>query len=147
MVIGDLALQSARRYPDKKAMVFEEQSRTYREFNDRVNRLAHSLAGAGLKAGDKVGVLCRNNIEMFEICFAAAKMGMLWVPLNFRLVPAELRFVINDAELGILFVGDPFTEVIATIRGEIDVPHVIDLGPEYEKMVASGPIEEPKVKV
>jgi long-chain acyl-CoA synthetase len=147
MVIGDLTLQCARRYPDKVAMVFEGQSRTYGEFNERVNALAHSLAQAGLKAGDKVGVLSRNNIEMFEICFAAAKTGMVWVPLNFRLVPAELRFVINDAELGILFVGDSFTDVVAAIRGEIDVPHVIPLGPQYEDMIASSSTAEPDANV
>ncbi len=147
MVIGQLATQCARRYPDKEALISGDRIRTYREFNGRVNALADSLVKLGLKAGDKVAVLCRNNIEMFEICFAAAKNGMVWVPVNFRLVPSELQFVLNDAEIQILFVGDVFKEQIEAIRGAIDVPHVIDLDDAYEAMIASGSPEEPVVDV
>ena len=108
-----------------------------------MNCLADSLVKLGLAAGDKVAVLSRNNIEMFEICFAAAKTGMVWVPVNFRLVPSELKFVLNDAEIGILFVGDTFKDQVEAIRKEITVPHIVDIGTPYEEMVRSGSPEEP----
>jgi acyl-CoA synthetase (AMP-forming)/AMP-acid ligase II len=143
MLIGDLSIQCARRYPNKTALVSEENRLTYREFNRRVNCLADSLMKLGLAAGDKVAVLSRNNIEMFEICFAAAKTGMVWVPVNFRLVPSELKFVLNDAEIGILFVGDTFKDQVEVIRNEITVPHIVDIGAPYEEMIRSGSPEEP----
>lgn len=143
MLIGDLSTQCARRYPDKKALVSEEKSVTYSEFNRRVNSLADSLTKLGLTAGDKVAVLSRNNIEMFEICFAAAKKGMVWVPVNFRLVPSELKFVLNDAEISILFVGDTFKDQVAVIRDGVSVPHVVDIGEAYEEMIRSGSPDEP----
>ncbi len=143
MLIGDLPTQCARRYPDKTALVSEENRLTYREFNRRVNCLADSLIKLGLAAGDKVAVLSRNNVEMFEICFAAAKTGMVWVPVNFRLVPSELKFVLNDAEIGILFVGDTFKDQVEAIRNEITVPHIVDIGAPYEEMIRSGSPAEP----
>lgn len=147
MVIGDLSIQCARRYPDKRALVSEERGLTYGEFNERVNSLANALTKLGLKAGDKVAVLSRNNIEMFEICFAAAKNGMVWVPVNFRLVPSELKFVLNDAEIGILFVGDTFKDQVETVRDDIDVRYIVDIGSDYEDMLGSAPTDEPVCNV
>lgn len=147
MVIGDLSIQCARRYPDKRALVSEEKGLTYGEFNKRVNSLANALAKLGLKAGDKVAVLSRNNIEMFEICFAAAKNGMVWVPVNFRLVPSELKFVINDAEIGILFVGDTFKDQVEAVRDDINVRYIVDIGKDYEDMLGSAPTDEPDSSV
>ena len=143
MLIGELSIQCARRYPDKTALVSDDNRLTYREFNKRVNCLADSLMKLGLAAGDKVAVLSRNNVEMFEICFAAAKTGMVWVPVNFRLVPSELKFVLNDAEIGILFVGDTFKDQVEAIRNEITVPHIVDIGAPYEEMIRSGSPAEP----
>jgi acyl-CoA synthetase (AMP-forming)/AMP-acid ligase II len=147
MVIGDLAVQCARRYPKKDAFLFEGRRQTFFEFNERVNKLSSSLLNLGLKPGSKVAVLSKNNPEMIEICFAAAKTAMVYVPLNFRLVPVELKFVINDAEVDILFVGDAFKTEIETIRGEISVPHVIQMDGEYEPLVASGQAGEPAIGV
>ncbi len=147
MVIGDLSIQCARRYPNKRALISEDNALTYGEFNKRTNSLANALTKLGLKSGDKVAVLSRNNIEMFEICFAAAKNGMVWVPVNFRLVPSELKFVLNDAEIGILFVGDSFKDQVAGIRDDIDVPHIVDIGNDYEDMIRSAPPDEPACEV
>ena len=84
---------------------------------------------------------------MVEICFAAAKTGMIYVPLNFRLVPVELKFVIDDAEIDILFVGEAFKKEIDVIKDEISVPHVIQMDSGYEPFMASASAEEPSIPV
>lgn len=147
MVIGDLPVQCARRYPNKKAFVYEGRILTFQEVNERVNRLANAIVGLGLRPGSKIAVLSKNNPEMVEICFAAAKNGMIFVPLNFRLVPVELEFVINDAEIDLLFVGDAFKKEIAVIRDRISVPHVIQVDGEYEPFLASAGPSEPSLAV
>ncbi len=147
MVIGDLAVQCARRYPSKKAFVYEGRSLTFYEFNQRVNKLADAILRLGLEPGSKVAVLSKNSPEMVEICFAAAKTGMVYVPLNFRLVPVELQFVINDAEIDILFVGDAFKKEVETIHNDISVAHIIQMDGEYEPFLATGTADEPPVAV
>ena len=64
--------------------------RTYRELNRRVNRLAIWLLNSGLKCGDRCAYLAYNGIEVVELIFAAAKIGLILVPLNWRLAAKEL---------------------------------------------------------
>lgn len=145
MVIGELATQAARRYPDKKATVYKGQSQTFSEINSRANRLLDAFRKMGLKKGSKVSVYSRNNPRMLEILFAAAKGGITWVPINFRLAPAELKFVINDAEVDFLIVEDQFWDVAQGIRNDLNISKLISLGDEYEDMIVSGTPEEPPI--
>lgn len=147
MVLGELSTYCARRYPNKKATVFNGVSKTFKEFNDRVNSLVDSLKKLGVSPGDKVAVLSRNTPEVLEILFASAKVGAIYVPINFRLAPDELRFVINDAEgIKVLFLGHDFQKPIEMIKDDIQVPHIIDIEDEYEKIIGAGsPIEPPVV--
>lgn len=142
MDIGSLPEICARRYPKRPATIDKRKTRTFAEFNERVNALVDSLKKRGLKKADKVGVLSRNNSEVIEIMFACAKGGFIYVPVNFRLAPPELRFVINDAQIQILFVGDDFVDGLEQVEQEISCKAVFRLSTEYEGFVESGePIE------
>ena len=143
MVIGDLATQCARRYPRKQATVFQEHRQTFLQFNQRVNSLVESFHRLGLTRESKIGVYSRNCPEVLEILFAAAKAGIVYVPFNFRLAPAELKVVINDAEIDVLFVGSAFQDIIASIQDEIRIAHMIPMADEYEKMAGSATAQEP----
>ena len=145
MVIGELTTRAARRCPDKKATLYKGRSQTFSGFNSRVNRLLDAFHQKGLEKGNKVSVYSRNNPEMLEILFAAAKGGMPWVPINFRLAPAELKFVINDAEIDLLIVDEQFWDVIQSIKNDLSVEKIVCLGDEYEKMIDSGSSEEPPI--
>ena len=147
MVIGELATLCARRYPNKKATVFNGTSKTFKEFNDRVNRLVDSLKKLGVSGNDRVAVLSRNTPEVLEMLFATAKLGVPYLPINFRLAPEELKFVINDAEMiKVLFLGKDFKASIEEIKNDIQIPNIIDIESDYEKLVSNGtPIEPPVV--
>ena len=138
MVIGSLPASAARRYPNKAAAWFRGQTITFAEFNNRVERLAHALKLQGMAKGDKVSILSRNCPEMLEVMFAAAKTGMIYVPLNFRLAPPEMKFVLNDAEVQVLFVGDDFKEAVAQIADQVSCDQVVNLGDDYERLLAQG---------
>ena len=83
--------------PDHECIVFEEQRISWRDFDTRANRLANGLAALGVAKGDRVGILSDNCVEYLELAAAGYKLGSVLVPLNVRLTPTELRYIIDDA--------------------------------------------------
>src|ERR1700688_956338 len=96
MLIGDIATNNARRYPDKRALVDADRALTWSQVDERARRLAVFLIGRGLVPGDRVMVIARNCIEWPEISFGLAKAGLVAVPVNIRLAPDEVAHVRDD---------------------------------------------------
>jgi fatty-acyl-CoA synthase len=84
--------------PDRPFIVFEGQQWSFVQFNERVNRLANAFREFGIQKGDRVGMLQVNCPQYVEAYFAAAKIGAIFVPLNFRVKSEELADMINNAE-------------------------------------------------
>ena len=106
----------AARYPDATAVVFEGERTSFREFDARVNRLAHGLRTLGLARGARVGVLPPNRPICMEIFFATQKAGLALVPLNARHGAAEHAWVLEDAGAEALVFGREFAETVAAVR-------------------------------
>lgn len=83
--------------PERDCLVFEGKRQTYDQTNERVNRLANALAGLGVEKGDRIAVLQVNCNQYVESYFAAAKLGAIMVPLNFRAKPDELGYMLENA--------------------------------------------------
>ena len=93
MNLGDIPAKIAANSPAREALVDVPNDRriSYGELEDRVSRLANSLRGdLGLKKGDRVAILSRNCIQYMEIMFAAARCGLIALPLNWRLSEPEM---------------------------------------------------------
>jgi acyl-CoA synthetase (AMP-forming)/AMP-acid ligase II len=97
MLVGDIATNNARRYPQKRALVDADRVHTWTQVNDRACRLAGYLATRGLEPGERVMVIARNCIEWPEISFGLAKAGLIAVPVNIRLAPDEVAHVRDDS--------------------------------------------------
>jgi acyl-CoA synthetase (AMP-forming)/AMP-acid ligase II len=97
MLIGDIATNNARRYPDKRALVDADRALTWSQVDERARRLAAFLIGRGLVSGDRVMVMARNCLEWPEISFGLAKAGLVTVPVNIRLAPDEVAHVRDDS--------------------------------------------------
>ncbi len=80
----------ARRTPHRRALTFEGTTWTYAEMQDRIDRLAGALRGHGVCHGDRVGFLGLNQPAFLVTLFAAARLGAIFVPFNFRLTGPEL---------------------------------------------------------
>lgn len=143
--------------PEKTAIIYydgkEEKKITYKELNERVNRVANYMLSKGIKKGDRVSVLLFNCNEFLEIYFAASKIGAIFAPLNYRLAPPEVEFQLNDAGTKMLFFHPELTKVVDAIRDKVPVEHYIFVGdaaecPEwaehYESVIAEQPVTEPK---
>jgi acyl-CoA synthetase (AMP-forming)/AMP-acid ligase II len=86
---------NARRHPEKTALIYEDKVYSYAEFNQTVNQLAHGLLHLGIKKGEKLALMLKNTY-FFPICYyAAAKIGAVLVPMNFRLVSREINYILE----------------------------------------------------
>lgn len=107
------------RAPHRPALTCDDTTWTYGELWNRVERLSAVLAAHGVERGDRVGYLDFDD-PMFLVCqFATARIGAIFVPLNFRLAGPELAFIINDAGLRLLVAGREHQGVIDGVRTEL----------------------------
>ncbi len=135
---------SAAIVPDRTAVVGADRRSTYGELQSIVNRLANGLQGLGVSKGQNVGVMAVNSPEFLDIYYATAGVGATLVPLNFRAKTEELAHMINEADVGVLFVGERYWPIYEQIKASIpDVEHVIGLdftpdgGLSYDQMIES----------
>ena len=119
--VGYITRKRAQLTPDRTAIIFEDQSITYKEINDGVNRCARFLQKKGIKNGDRVAVLLFNCMEFIETFFAVAKLGAIFVPLNCRLLGQELEYQLNDCDVRLLVFHDSFLTSVDQIRNRIKV--------------------------
>jgi fatty-acyl-CoA synthase len=103
--------------PDRVAIV-EQATRdeyTYRDLEQRSNRVARALTDRGVGAGDRVAGLFRNSIEFFDLFFAACKLGAVVAPLNYRLSPNELDYLLADVDPELFVYEGVFEETVADL--------------------------------
>ena len=129
MLVRDAFKRAVKLFPDRLAVVDENSRRTFREFDERINRLANALMGLGVTKGDRVGILLKNRSEYLEIVGAGAKTGIVVVPINVRLVEKELAYVIGNAQCQALILEPEFSGIINSARIDLeDLRHCISLG-------------------
>lgn len=152
MKVGDIIRQTAARYPDKVGLVFGEKRYTWQEVNSRVNGMANGLLGLGLQKGDRVAILSRSCNQYIEFYFAAAKAGLISVPLNTWLLPPELSYLINDSGAGCIIVDEDYRDKAEALHVD-SVKHYVGLGKNHpfshdlETMVRESSNREPDVEV
>jgi acyl-CoA synthetase (AMP-forming)/AMP-acid ligase II len=107
----DIVERNARLHPDRLAFALDDQRVTHAAYLARVERLAAGLAHAGAKPGDRIVILSQNNLEFVDLYGAAARLGAIIVPINWRLSAEEIAFVSADAAPRIV-IADAGNQVI-----------------------------------
>uniref|UniRef100_A0A942STX8 Long-chain-fatty-acid--CoA ligase n=2 Tax=Neobacillus citreus TaxID=2833578 RepID=A0A942STX8_9BACI len=126
LLVDQMLERSTRRFPNKIALVSNEVRITYEELHNRVNILAGWLQFKGIKKGDKVALLLFNRIEYAECLYALAKIGAVAVPINFRLQPAEIEYILTNSEAKMIVVDNKLVSTIEAIKNHL---------PNLEEMV------------
>jgi len=145
MLVGDIATNNARRYPDKRALVEADRTLNWSQVDERSRRLAGLLAGRGLAPGDRVMVLARNCIEWPEISFGLAKAGLIAVPVNIRLAPDEVAHVRDDCGARAVIIH---ADHLDRFLGELsDLALVLTIGPDYESALAAADLAQPQIDI
>ncbi len=141
--LADIPRHHASERPQSVALVFEDRETTYAELDRQSNRIANALLAEGLKPGARVAILAKNSDDFFKILFGAVKARAVLVPVNFRLAPPEVAFVVNDATAEVLFVDDAHAGLIAEIEAELKtVKRVVHLDGARDGWAAYGPWRE-----
>ena len=106
--VTDFITRNAEWYPGKTAVIFDGRKITWREFNQRSNRVANRLKQSGLSKGDRVAILSQNCLEVPEILCAALKTGAIVVPISTMLRKETVLLELRDAGPKAIFAGYPF---------------------------------------
>ncbi|MGA1665236.1 MAG: AMP-binding protein, partial [Burkholderiaceae bacterium] len=110
MNLGELLAQTARRFPTRAGLIQNGQSVNWQTLDQRVNAAVLGLGERGLKKGDKLLVLSRNNQALFESAWVAFRMGLVWVPCNFRLTPPEVSYLAQSSHARAFLIESVFEE-------------------------------------
>lgn len=108
-----------QQYPCKTAVVCGNERLTYSQFAERVSRLAGALRQAGVQPGDRVAFLSRNCHRLLEGYYGVPDASAVLLPLNIRLAPHELAFILNGAGPRVLFLQKEFLDVVDSFRLEV----------------------------
>ncbi len=111
--IGSWPARRARMSPHRRALVQDGASLTYAELDRLVDRAAHGLRERGVSRADRVAFLGLNSLELVVTMFAAARLGAVFLPLNSRLAPPELAWILDDSEPVLLLHSEEFTDAVA----------------------------------
>jgi acyl-CoA synthetase (AMP-forming)/AMP-acid ligase II len=117
--LAEIVRRQAKAQPERIALTFADRETSYGALDRRASQVANGLIAAGLRPQSRVAILDKNHDSFFEIWFGAAKANAVLVPVNWRLAPPEIAFIVNDAEAEILFVGAEFLDTVAAIRDQL----------------------------
>ncbi len=154
---GEILRINAEIYPERLGAADQVRKMTFAEWNERSCRLANALTGLGLEKGDRFAALAFNSVEWMELYAAAAKAGLVVVPIMFRLAAPEIQDIVNHAGSKAFLVSEDFRETVDGIRKDLDVPaeNFVHFGADaapagykgYEDLIRNASPAEPGVPV
>jgi acyl-CoA synthetase (AMP-forming)/AMP-acid ligase II len=108
MNLGYILHRSCEIFAENVAIISGDERTTFHEVGKRTNRLVNGLFDLGLRKGDRVGMLLKNCREALEVYLALIKGGLVRVPINVRLSPSEVIYILRDSGAkGLIFPGMP----------------------------------------
>jgi acyl-CoA synthetase (AMP-forming)/AMP-acid ligase II len=116
--IADLAEHAIDAVPDRVALICGDEQITYAELEEKANRLAHYLLDQGVKKDDKVGLYCRNRIEIVIAMLGIVKAGAILVNVNFRYVEGELKYLFENSDMVALVHERRYADRVANVLPE-----------------------------
>ena len=121
LTLSEAIASHARLQPGKVGTRDSRRSLTFANWNDRATRLANGLLALGLSKGDRVVLLAYNCIEWMEIYVALARAGLVAVPVNFRLLPADISYIALHSEAKAVIAHDDLLSSVTPIRQELPI--------------------------
>lgn len=153
--IGSWLVKNSDRFPEKTALVFKDKRITYPQLNEHVNRLANGLLDIGVCKGDRVGALLYNSNQLIESMFACAKIGAIFVPINYRLSTDEVAYIVRDSGAHHFIYDENVRQVVDQLR--VSAPSLnkfIHVGSNahdddllYDHLLAEAGDEEPRYDI
>jgi fatty-acyl-CoA synthase len=129
MNLSGFLTQTARRLPDRPGLIWGERRWTWAQIEARVAALAQGFRSLGIGKGDRILVHAKNGNAMLEVMFAAFRIGAVFVPTNFRLLPDEVIYLAQMSQAKLFVCGAEFPAHVAAVRAEAPaLRHVVSIG-------------------
>ena len=141
MLIGDISRRNSRRYPRKTAVVFGSTELSWAAVDERANRLGTFLLDRGFRLGDRVAVIAANTVQWPEVTFGLAKAGLVLVPINVRLAPDEVAYILEDSGCrAAIVLGQHVERFAGVLTGLESVLQIngADIGTSYDDALHRG---------
>jgi acyl-CoA synthetase (AMP-forming)/AMP-acid ligase II len=122
--------------PDRPALSEADRSLTYAQLEDQTARIASMLLAAGLAKGDRIAWIGKNSDLYFALFYGAARVGIVMVPIGWRLAPAEWEYIVNDTRAKLLFTGAGFEGVASQLDGKLPYVERVIGEAEARSMIA-----------
>jgi acyl-CoA synthetase (AMP-forming)/AMP-acid ligase II len=116
--IYNFICRNAQLHPDRDSIIFKDVRLSHRQYKEKCDRLAAGLIRSGIKKGDRLGVVAQNCLEFMILYGAAAKIGAIVLPVNWRFQQDEVKYVLNDCTPKLVFAGPDYRKVIAEVAQE-----------------------------
>jgi fatty-acyl-CoA synthase len=130
-------------FPKTVGIVDGDVRMNYGEYGERCDRLSNALVEMGILRGDRVAWLGYNSHELLEAYYGVVQMGAVLLPLNIRLTPAEIAFILNDSESVALFYNRDLKPIVEVVRNQVStINHCVQLeadgsGGDYEALISA----------
>ena len=137
--VPDIVRHYGRTTPEKTAVIQGTRKVSYAQLDALSNQLARAMAARGAAPGSVIGYIGKNSLNFFEIVYAAGKAGCTLLPLNWRLVAAELGPILLDAKPAILFADKDLSALAGSVVQETGLSCElveIDTGDENDTRLA-----------
>ncbi len=139
---------------EKIALVYNDKFTTFRELADQSNQVANQLIKRGSKPGDRVALLDKNSDSFYALFAGCSKAGCVLTPINSRLSPAEISYILKDCEADIFFIGEEFVEIsnkaVSSLGSSPEIVALSENYPEfcsYEAWRDSSPASAPEQEI
>src|SRR6201997_1203998 len=138
--IGGIALSNARRVGHREAVIVSEKRWNWRELNDEIAAVAGALDELGLSKGDRLAILCANSAEFVITSHAALRLGAIVVPVNTRLAPPEVAYILSDSGSAMLAYGAGEADLATSAGRLVEAVALLSLGPskDHPDLLAGG---------
>lgn len=143
--IGELLSHRAFIMPDVEGYIGRKRY-TFKEMNERANKFAHYLKEKNLKKGDRVALLAKNNEDFITVFFAAVKLGIITVPINWRLKPNEITYILSNSQPSLLIYDDVFEKVIEQVKEDFPIDTLQSGNDNFDNVFNSFSTEEPTLE-
>ncbi len=157
LTMGEQFESNARKWPDKLAVKdWQGKKATYKELDERVNKLANGLLDLGLEKGDHVALMLHNRIEFIECLYAFAKAGLISCAINWRYTGKMITHIVNNSDSKAIIVEKEFLDRIKEVKSDFQMVEedkyiAIDAAPEgyinYEDLIRKSSSKKPDVEV
>ncbi len=120
LTLADLSFIQGKKNPNNRALIFKDKYLTYLQLDLQSNRVANALLEQGIKPQSRIALLANDPIKNYEILFACGKVNAILVPINLRLAPTEISYILRDADVEAIFIGPQFYPLVTAIQPGLD---------------------------